>query len=589
MAYFKRTRFSGIAPGVAPRLLAEQFGQEAENLDFESGEFAPIPIEGSTAHVLSNSQRRSIYYYDNSTSPMWVEWDEDGIKAVEGPIPGDADDRLYWTGEDYPRMGTYTGLSNWSNRADYRLGIPAPQAAPTITITGTLDTTVTAEETAWVYTFVSEFGEEGPPSAASLIYEFTPTTDGGTTGQTATINIPSYNVSGDFAFGSPARKRIYRANVGSNATEFQLVHDVAYTETQKDDSKQAAELAEVLPSTTWIGPPDDDTVNYPDGPLQGLTPVANGIFAGFTGKRLCLSEAYLPHAWPVDYRITLENDIVAIGTTANGIVALTDGKPYFVTGVDPSAMSAVQINLEQGCVNPRSVVDLGDVVLYAGPDGLCAISGTEGRVITRGLISPTQWNDDFYPEQIRAFEHEGTYVAFYTDTFTNTHAGWVYDPRAEEAALSTITTSAERRGGYKNPKTGELFLIIGTAVQPYRGSATTNRLGRWKSKKYVTPAPVSMGWVSLKAEFYPSTGTKNRVLVWADGTLIADYYITFDSNTNTYTQEVNTPSGISDTTLYEPIMRLPAVVGSEWEVEIRGSERIHEFCLAQSMDEIRQS
>jgi hypothetical protein len=583
MAYFKRTRFSGIAPGVAPRLLAEQFGQEAENLDFESGEFAPIPIEGSTAHVLSNSQRRSIYYYDNSTSPMWVEWDEDGVKAVEGPIPGDADDRLYWTGEDYPRMGTYTGLSNWANRADYRLGIPAPQAAPSITINGTLDASVTAEETAWVYTFVSEFGEEGPPSEASTIYEFTPST------QTATVNIPSYNVAGDYAFGSPAKKRIYRANVGSNATDFQFVAEVLYSVTQYSDSKEATELGEVIPSTTWIGPPDDDTTNYPDGPLQGLTPVANGIFAGFTGKRLCLSEAYLPHAWPVDYRITLENDIVAIGTTANGIVALTDGKPYFVTGVDPSAMSAVQINLEQGCVNPRSVVDLGDVVLYAGPDGLCAISGTEGRVITRGLISPTQWNDDFYPEQIRAFEHEGTYVAFYTDTFTNTHAGWVYDPRAEEAALSTITTSAERRGGYKNPKTGELFLIIGTAVQPYRGSTTFNRLGRWKSKKYVTPAPVSMGWVSLKAELYPSTGTKNRVLVWADGTLIADYFITFDSNTNTYTQEVNTPSGISDTTLYEPIMRLPAVVGSEWEVEIRGSERIHEFCLAQSMDEIRQS
>ena len=583
MAYFKRTRFSGIAPGVAPRLLAEQFGQEAENLDFESGEFAPIPIEGSTAHVLSNSQRRSIYYYDNSTSPMWVEWDEDGVKAVEGPIPGDADDRLYWTGEDYPRMGTYTGLSNWANRAHYRLGIPAPQAAPSITINGTLDASVTAEETAWVYTFVSEFGEEGPPSEASTIYEFTPST------QTATVNIPSYNVAGDYAFGSPAKKRIYRANVGSNATDFQFVAEVLYSVTQYSDSKEATELGEVIPSTTWIGPPDDDTTNYPDGPLQGLTPVANGIFAGFTGKRLCLSEAYLPHAWPVDYRITLENDIVAIGTTANGIVALTDGKPYFVTGVDPSAMSAVQINLEQGCVNPRSVVDLGDVVLYAGPDGLCAISGTEGRVITRGLISPTQWNDDFYPEQIRAFEHEGTYVAFYTDTFTNTHAGWVYDPRAEEAALSTITTSAERRGGYKNPKTGELFLIIGTAVQPYRGSTTFNRLGRWKSKKYVTPAPVSMGWVSLKAELYPSTGTKNRVLVWADGTLIADYFITFDSNTNTYTQEVNTPSGISDTTLYEPIMRLPAVVGSEWEVEIRGSERIHEFCLAQSMDEIRQS
>ena len=209
---------------------------------------------------------------------MWVEWDEDGIKAVEGPIPGDADDRLYWTGETYPRMGIYTGLSNWANRADYRLGIPAPQAAPTINITGTLDTTVTAEETAWVYTFVSEFGEEGPPSEASIVYDFTPST------QTATVNVPNFSGTGDYAFGSPAKKRIYRANVGSNATEFQFVAEVLYTATQHADSKEATELGEVLPSTTWIGPPDDDTTNYPDGQLQGLTPVANGIFAGFTGS-----------------------------------------------------------------------------------------------------------------------------------------------------------------------------------------------------------------------------------------------------------------------------------------------------------------
>lgn len=586
MAYFKRNRFSGIAPGVAPRLLAEQFGQVAENLDFESGRFQPITEEGSSVHTLTSTQRRSIYYYDNSTSPMWIEWDEDGVKAVEGPIPGDDQDRLYWTGENYPRMGVYSGLSNWANRADYRLGIPAPQAAPSITITGTLDASVTAEETSWVYTFVSEFGEEGPPSLASTIYDFTPTT------QTATVNIPSYNVAGDYAFGSPAKKRIYRANVGSNATEFQFVAEVLYSVTQYSDSKEATELGEVIPSTTWIGPPDDDTTNYPDGPLQGLTPVANGIFAGFTGKRLCLSEAYLPHAWPVDYRITLENDIVAIGTTANGIVALTDGKPYFVTGVDPSAMSAVQINLEQGCVNANSVVDLGDVVLYAGPDGLCAISGTEGRVISRGLISPKQWNDDFYPDTIRAFEHEGTYVAFYTDSSTSTHAGWVYDPRADEAAFSTITADAERRGGYKNPKTGELFLIEGSSVKRYRGSSGF-RVGRWKSKKYVTPQPVSMGWVHLKAESYPinlvDNTAQNRVRVYADEILVADYYITYDVTTGAYTQKVNTPSGISDASLREPIMRLPAVVASEWEVEISGIVPIDEFCLAQSMDEIRQS
>ena len=102
-----------------------------------------------------------------------------------------------------------------------------------------------------------------------------------------------------------------------------------------------------------------------------------------------------------------------------------------------------------------------------------------------------------------------------------------------------------------------------------------------------------MGWVHLKAESYFANAidntAQNRVRVYADEVLIADYYITYDGLAGAYTQEVNTPSGISDASLREPTMRLPAVVASEWEVEISGTAPIDEFCLAQSMDEIRQS
>lgn len=583
MAYFKRNKFSGIAPGVAPRLLAEQFGQEAENLDFESGRFAPLAIEGTSVKTLANSIRRSIWYLDSdSAAPIWLEWNEENISAVEGPIPDDTADRFYWTGESYPRMSTRALIAN---NTHYRLGVPAPSSAPTVAKSGTPDASMTAEETAYVYTFVTDFGEEGPPSAASAIVEATIKSGA----ETVTVGIPSYSGMTNLAFGTDAKKRIYRANVGSTNAQYQFVAEEPYASTSYTDSKESSQLGEVLPSLTWIGPPNDDTNDYPDGQLMGLTPVANGIFAGFSGKRLCLSESYLPHAWPVDYRITLENDIIAIGTTANGIVALTDGKPYFVTGVDPSAMTATQINLAQGCVNEKSVVDLGDVVLYAGPDGLCGISGTQGEVITRGLISPKQWNADFYPETIRAFEHEGTYVAFYTtgSGSSTVHGGWVYDPRASEAAISTLTTNAERRGGFKNDKTGELFVIVGNAVQPYRASTTTNRLGKWKSKKYVTAQPVSMSWVHIHADSYPSSPGKNRVRVWADGVVIADYKIT--KSGNVFTQETTVPSGISDASLAEPIMRLPSVLATEWEVEIQGYVPINEFCLAQTMAEIKIS
>ena len=48
------------------------------------------------------------------------------------------------------------------------------------------------------------------------------------------------------------------------------------------------------------------------------------------------------------------------------------------------------------------------------------------------------------------------------------------------------------------------------------------------------------------------------------------------------------PSNISDGTLAEPIMRMPAVVAQEWEIQVEGTD-INEFCLAQAIDEIRLS
>ena len=567
MAYFKRDTFSGTAPGVAPRLLAEKFGQVAENVDFESGRLVAI-TEDSDTYTLQSGSRRSIYYYRDTS---WLEWSQDGVSVVPGPIPGDTTDRLYFTGQDYPRMGTvYTLVSGGSGYPanSYRLGVPAPSGAPGVAVTGTADDTLTPNDVSYVYTYVTAFGEEGPPSLPSAIVQLDDT-------QTTTISLPTaHQPSGNYNFGTGAKKRVYRSNTGSTNTQFQFVGEVVYTETTFPDLLDADELGEVLPSATWIGPPDDDTSLYPDGPLKGLISLAQGTMAGFTGKRFCLSEPFLPHAWPIGYRITTEEDIVAIASTANGVAALTDGQPYFITGTEPSAMTAVRIDLAQACVNVNSVVDMGNYVLYAGPDGLCVLESASGSVLTTGLISVKQWNDDFHPTTLRAFRHEGTYVAFHAS------GGWVFDPRADESALSTLTISAEVRGGYMNPKDGELYIIVGNKIKKYRGGSAS-KTATFKSKKYVTPAPISMGWVSVHANEYPAT-----VKVYGDGVLVADYTVT--KSGSTYTQATTVPSGISNGALSEPIMRMPAVVAQEWEVQVEGTD-INEFCLAQSMDEIRQS
>jgi len=570
MAYFKRDRFSGIAPGVAPRLIADQFGQIAQNIDFESGRLTPTKTNTDT-YTLQNGARRSIYYYRDTN---WLEWSEDGVDVVAGPIPNDINERLYFTGDDYPRVGTVASMVSGSSGypvTTYRLGVPAPSNAPTIAQSGTVTATETPETRAYVYTLVTSLGEEGPPSLASTTLDVTST-------ETVTVSMPTgNNPSGNYFFSSTAKKRIYRSNTGSQFTDFQFVAEVAFATTSYADTVKSSALSEVLPSGSWIGPPDDNTSLYPDGPMLGLTAVGNGVMAGFSGKRFCLSEPYLPHAWPIDYRITLEEDIVDIAATGNGVVALTDGTPYFITGTDPAALTPIRIDLAQACVNKNSVVDMGEFVLYAAPDGLVAVSGSTGEVVSRGLISVDQWSTSFHPTLIRAFRHEGTYVAFYNNG--GSLGGWVYDPRASEASFSTITLSAEVRGGFEDPKSGQLFVIEGNKIRKYRGGASNNTL-TFKTKKFVTPAPVSMAWVSVHAEAYPVT-----VKVYGDGALISNY--TLSESSGVYTQATTTPSGISNGTLREPIMRLPSAVASEWEVEVSGAVSINEICLAQSMDEIR--
>ena len=91
-----------------------------------------------------------------------------------------------------------------------------------------------------------------------------------------------------------------------------------------------------------------------------------------------------------------------------------------------------------------------------------------------------------------------------------------------------------------------------------------------------------MAWVSVHAEAYPVT-----VKVYGDGSLIAHYSVSESSGV--YTQSTTVPSGVNDATLREPIMRLPATVATEWEVEVSGAVTVNEVCLAQSMDEIRGS
>ena len=137
MAYFKLIQFGGIAPQVSPRLLEDTLAQTASNVNLESQRLTPITDDTVTnpkadVTTLSNSNRQSIYKY---TDTQWLQFDDD-VDVVPGPIAGDTNNTVYWTGQSFPRMGRSTNVIGGTvyPNAFFRLGVAAPTAAPTVAV-----------------------------------------------------------------------------------------------------------------------------------------------------------------------------------------------------------------------------------------------------------------------------------------------------------------------------------------------------------------------------------------------------------------------------------------------------------------------
>ena len=661
MAYIKLKTFGGLAPRLSPRLLRDELATVATDVNLESGRLVPIK-DNSDILTLSNSNRQSIFKYTDSPE-RWLQFDED-VDVVRSPIPGDVNDTIYFSGQSFPKMGRSAQIVGGSvfPNASFRLGIPAPTAAPTVAVVaatqfdaliafvnGSSVITITTStsgsaaahgavvgefvnvqgfsttngvdaeningtykiktvpststftielsqaasstgnsatvsngaqfgdnsdaeldyDTSYVYTFVSAFGEEGPPSPASPVI---------TTDDNMTVAISGLETSTAKSNTNLVKKRIYRSNTGSNTTQFQFVGEVTLATATFTDSSKNNELAEVIPSTDWIAPPDDDTSLYPDGPMKGLIPLQNGVFAGFTGNRICFSEPYQPHAWPANYRIGIEEKIVGIKATSNGLIVGTESTPYLITGSDPSAMVAIKIETAEACLSKRSMVDMGEAVVFAGPDGLMAASGVTVRNLTETLVTAEQWQANYYPSTITGFYWQGRYVGFFNTG--SGFGGFIFDFRNQTAALTNLDASALIRGGFTDPDDNELYIIVGNKIKKFQGSSTSLTYN-WKSKEYAVARPTSMGFAKVDAESYPVT-----IKVYGDNSVI--YHATIATSGSAFSVTGTTPS-FSSAAITEPMVRLPASVHNTFAIEVITDKIVNEVCIGENIAELKEA
>ena len=236
--------FKGARPRLEPRLLPADAAAEAHNCWLNSGVLKPLPelaaIQANGADVVLPAGTRSIYRLDD----RWLAWADD-VDAVPAPVRSDTDKRLLWTGEGsgagaYARQTSTVimqgaGFTGPGSPPSRRLGVPAPANAPDVALGAfTAEAADTPPESqAWVYTYVTDLGEEGPPSPPSAVQARGFNDDGSTRPATITTDA---GPTGAFHVN---RKRIYRS---TGAATYQLVAERPVAERAYTESVLTARL-----------------------------------------------------------------------------------------------------------------------------------------------------------------------------------------------------------------------------------------------------------------------------------------------------------------------------------------------------------
>ncbi len=523
-------QFGGLAPKIASRKLPDGAAQTSNNVRLDSGDLQSLFDSTNVAGTL-RANTKTIYKYNND----WFSFTEDNVSLIASPVAQDQYDRVYYTGNGFPKVTSNliaTGAGA-DPQASYQLGVPAPVDVPVLVSVNNTDPDAedfSDDETRfYVMTYVTAYGEEGPPSGPSAAIEVPAPSLQTVTLELDVLVTNTYNVT---------KKRLYRSSTTGNDTEFFFVGEYPLATTQVTDNVAPLAIGALLETEDYLPPPSN---------MQGLVLGPNGIAAGFAGNELLFSEPFLPYAWPSAYKRSLEFDIVGIATAGTSFVVVTTGKPYFFTGVSPDSMSETQMELSQSCVSARSLVDMGNYVIYASPDGLVGVQENGAELLTEKIFDKRSWQT-YQPSTIHAYKWEDFYVAFYGGT-----SGFMYDPNTGHFT----TFDQYYDAGFNDLSEDELYVSSGTQLKTW--STSTTKLNKaYKSKVYrITDSSFSC------AKVHTDNPELVNFKVWADGVLITDL------------APINTE-----------VFRLAPRRATDWEFEVSGTGDVSRVTLATSMGEL---
>lgn len=407
--------------------------------------------------------------------------------------------------------GTQSGTHTLYLNQPLKLGIPAPTSAPTLSIAGG---TTPVESRAYVYTWVSAYGEEGPPSPASTV------TSGNANGTwTVTVTRPT---NSEAAARNLKFVNIYRAVTTTSGTaSYFYVGQISIGTTTYADSAVNVSANNLLQSTFWDPPPSD---------LKGIISLPNGIIAGFRSNEIYFTEPYRPHAWPVTYSLAVDYPIIGLGVVGQTLMVLTAVSPYAVTGVNPASMSMSRIAQIEPCSSRGSIVSTPAGVIYATPSGLAVALPGGVQVVTRNLVSKDKWQDLLKIATLRGAALGNDYycwgssqgVTFQTDAFqqdafqvpddTGGFTGALVDLNDARIAYNKLTGTIPKFNVISDVWTDEILLLVDSKIYWLDISTSRSRDPyKWRSKVFTMPKRLSLEAMRVWFDLYPDSPELNPV------------------------------------------------------------------------------
>ena len=494
--------FGGKIPRVSDRLLPPSNSTIANNCKLFSGELRGWKYPLSVAALTDASPITKTYRIPGSPD-HWMHLYTDNIHVLKAPLTNDAYDRVYWSSgtDDIPRYNTSTRIiaGNTGVNAPYRLGMPTPTVTPAVAATGG---TAIDVKRFYTFTYVNDFGEEGPP--------VDPFTDTGPSDATWTVsglgsNFPTDvpNASERALSAGGSFKRLYRTITGtSGQTTFFFVADIPInTATYVDTiTEETVAFNSLLQATGWDEPP---------AALEGIVAHPNGFLVGFSGNDLYFSEPYRPHAWPTKYIVSTDYPIMGLGVYGNIIGVLTQSAPYSCAGTSPASMSLIKSNTIEPCLSKKGVVTLPNGVYYPSNNGLAFLSGGGASVITQSMLTKDEWQNEYSPETLVATRYGTRYLAY-----KNTTEGFIFDPSEPRIAIVDLSRSDTVEDIFTDHYDGQVYFLSNNTVYEWDPSAELPPIAyEWQSKVYEFTKPVNLGAAIVKF---------NNTSFSIDATYIAD-------------------------------------------------------------------